>query len=206
MNSERIPLFPLELVLFPGTQLPLHIFEPRYKEMVKLCLDQRCVFGVVLTRSGEIAETGCTAEITEVVRQYPDGRMDILTRGMRVFRIRRILGERAYSEGLVEYLEEATTSGLDKSPARLLEAFHRCHELIYHQRLDLNEVDCGAHLSYQLGTELPVPLDVKQDLLQMRSESDRRARLLAHLEEWAPQLERANRVRNKAASNGHSHD
>src|SRR5580698_5248754 len=78
-----LPLFPLEVVLLPGTPLPLHIFEPRYKEMIAECLSEKAPFGVVLALENGIAEVGCTAEIVTVAKQYPDGRIDLVAEGRK---------------------------------------------------------------------------------------------------------------------------
>jgi len=79
MRPERIPLFPLDVVLLPGADLPLHIFEPRYREMVRKCLDEKSEFGMLLALQKGIVHVGCTAEIIEVVKRYNDGRMDMPT-------------------------------------------------------------------------------------------------------------------------------
>src|SRR5713226_6933051 len=81
MRPERIPLFPLNVVLLPGAGLPLHIFEPRYRQMVKNCLEEKSEFGMVLSLDKGVARVGCTAEIVQVTKRYNDGRMDILTAG-----------------------------------------------------------------------------------------------------------------------------
>src|ERR1700740_2272507 len=81
MLPVRLPLFPLNVVLLPGADLPLHIFEPRYRQMVKSCLENKTEFGMLLSLPKGVARVGCTAEILEVVKRYPDGRMDILTIG-----------------------------------------------------------------------------------------------------------------------------
>src|SRR6202022_2712334 len=88
MGPERISLFPLNVVLLPGAILPLHIFEPRYRQMVRGCLEQKCEFGVLLALPKGIVRVGCTAEVTEVVKRYNDGRMDITTVGPSPFGIR----------------------------------------------------------------------------------------------------------------------
>jgi ATP-dependent Lon protease len=206
MKTERIPLFPLELVLFPGTPLPLHIFEPRYKMMISLCVEEKRPFAVVLVEDANLAKVGCTAEVIKVIERYPDGRMDIVTQGLRPCRIHDVLDEEPYNEAVVEYLEETIANIGPELPSRLIGAFQRCHELIYHRQLDLDEPVGEAPLSYRLASELPIALTVKQELLELRSEPERRARLLMHLDEWAPQLERADRLRAKAAGNGHSHN
>ena len=82
-----LPLFPLDVVLFPGTPLPLHIFEPRYKEMIGECLAEHRIFGVVRAVEQGLAEVGCTAEIVTVVKEYPDGRLDLVTEGRKRFEL-----------------------------------------------------------------------------------------------------------------------
>jgi len=93
MRPERIPLFPLNVVLLPGASLPLHIFEPRYKEMVKDCLEEKSEFGMLLALPKGVAKVGCTAEILEVVKSYNDGRMDIVTVGRIPFRVVELFSE-----------------------------------------------------------------------------------------------------------------
>lgn len=205
MKPERIPIFPLELVLFPGTPLPLHIFEPRYKLMISRCVEQHLVFGVVLLQGDKLAGVGCTAEVIKIIHRRPDGRMDILTQGRDTIRITQTMDDEPYSEALVEYLEDLPAKD-EISPTALLAAFQKCHTVIYRQGLAPENMEGEAPLSYRLAAELPLELAIKQELLEMRSETERRARLLTHLKEWALQLERTERVRAKAAGNGHSHD
>src|SRR5215471_3205918 len=87
MRPERIPLFPLNVVLFPGEQRPLHIFEPRYRRMVRECLEAKSPFGMTLAHPDGIVRVGCTAEILEVLKRYPGGRSEILAIGRNPFRI-----------------------------------------------------------------------------------------------------------------------
>ncbi len=95
--SALLPLFPLDLVLLPGVPLPLHIFEPRYKEMISECLEQKRPFGVVRAKEEEgVAEIGCTAEIITVTKEYPDGKMDIVTQGRERFEVMEINQERSF--------------------------------------------------------------------------------------------------------------
>src|SRR5260370_12954949 len=106
MRPDRIPLFPLNVVLFPGEELPLHIFEPRYRRMVRECLDARSPFGMLLAMEDGVTHVGCTAEILEVVKRYPDGRMDIITVGRDPFRVLELLTEDPLLECHVDYLED----------------------------------------------------------------------------------------------------
>jgi len=205
MAPSRVPLFPLELVLFPGMALPLHIFEPRYKLMIARCIEEPCLFCVVMKNKEGMAKVGCTAEVIKVVERYADGRLDILSVGRDACIIRQVLEDEPYSEGIVDYAEEIAPAELQLPTEDLLEVFQLCHEIIFHQQLDLEEPGGGIQLSYQLASELPIELRVKQELLEMRSERDRRARVLTHLREWVPQLRRVENVRKKATGNGHSH-
>ena len=95
MNS-LLPIFPLELVLMPGVPLPLHIFEPRYKEMITECLEQKRPFGVVRSSDEGVADIGCTAEIVSVIKKYDDGRMDILARGVDRFEVIEVNEDRSF--------------------------------------------------------------------------------------------------------------
>jgi Lon protease-like protein len=95
--SSLLPLFPLDLVLLPGTPLPLHIFEPRYTEMISECLDRSQHFGVIRGEDQELAEIGCTAEILTVTQKYPDGRMDIVTEGRARFEVVRLNHDAGWS-------------------------------------------------------------------------------------------------------------
>jgi Lon protease-like protein len=97
-------LFPLDLVLLPGVPVPLHIFEPRYKEMVKECLEQKRPFGIIRAREKEdsFANVGCTAEIMNVLKTYPDGRMNILAEGQKRFEVLHINEERTFLQAILE--------------------------------------------------------------------------------------------------------
>src|ERR1700676_326527 len=101
-----LPLFPLQVVLLPEAELPLHIFEDRYKEMIAEVRRDKIEFGVVLANEKGIVNTGCTAVIERVLHEYPDGRMDILTVGRRRFEIERINDERAFLRGEVDYFDD----------------------------------------------------------------------------------------------------
>src|ERR1700690_321568 len=106
MQQELLPLFPLQVVLFPRTALPLHIFEERYKQMIEEVLRGKSEFGVVLAGEKGIVNTGCTATVEKVLKKYPDGRMDLLTLGRRRFEIIMLNDEKPYLRGAVEYFDD----------------------------------------------------------------------------------------------------
>lgn len=203
MNPARIPLFPLDLVLFPGQALPLHIFEPRYREMTRHCIEAQSPFGIVLARGETIARIGCSALIIKTLKQYDDGRSDILTAGQHAFHLDRTHDDKPYLQGDVEYLDE-DFSGTDAAvSARLEQLCNDCHRALYGEDAPRFETEGGISLAYHVASELPVSTAVKQEILENRSEAGRQSWLLAHLEQWYPELQRRERVRGKAAGNGH---
>jgi ATP-dependent Lon protease len=204
MNEARIPLFPLSIVLFPGQAVPLHIFEPRYREMTRQCIEAQSPFGIVFIHEENLAEIGCTALIIKTLKEYEDGRSDILTAGQSAFRVIGTHEEKAYLEADVELLEE-DFSGVDTMvSAQLEELFNRCHRILYEEDAPRFETEGSISLAYHVASELPIDVAFRQTLLEERSEAERQRRLLARLTDWYPQLERRERVRTKAAGNGHN--
>lgn len=204
MVRKRIPLFPLEVVLFPGMALPLHIFEPRYKLMVRYCLDEPQEFGAVLARAKGIAAMGCTADILELVKEYPDGRMDILTVGGTAIRILKVLSEKPYQEAEVEYLAEDEDAAEAEENPELLKLYERCHVLFYGHAPQDSERENAVSLAFHIASDLPLELEHKQAILELRDEGRRRVQLLRHLNELLPTLERKYLIREKARGNGHA--
>jgi ATP-dependent Lon protease len=204
MNPARIPLFPLDLVLFPGQAMPLHIFEPRYREMTRHCIQTQTPFGMIRASGVNLAQTGCSAMIVKVLKEYEDGRSDILTAGQSAFRLIRVHEEKIYLEADIQFLEE-DFSTVDSVVSKQLEQLcDQCHHLLYGEDAPHFEIDGGISLAYHVATELPLDTGMRQELLEVRSESERQAFLVAHLQDWYPQLQRRERVRGKAAGNGHS--
>jgi ATP-dependent Lon protease len=202
-RPRRIPLFPLDVVLFPGVPLPLHIFEPRYKKMTQRCLDERLEFGVVLGRAEGIAAVGCTAEITEVTKRYPDGRMDIHTVGRSRCRIAEVFEGKPYLEAQVEYLDDEPSTLDDAERLKLVVLYEQCHTLLFGRRNSAFDPAPELPLSYQVAGTLPLEIEYRQSLLESLSEADRRADLLEHLKKWLPHLTRLEKTRKKAGGNGH---
>jgi ATP-dependent Lon protease len=203
MSRARIPLFPLGIVVLPGEPIPLHIFEPRYREMTQHCGETRSPFGVVLADSGNIALTGCSALIVKILKEYPDGRSDILVVGQHPFQIIGTHEEKSYIEADVEYLEN-DMGGIDpKISARLRKLFEECHRILYQREAPAFESEEDASLSYYVASELPFELPIRQALLEQRSEAQRQHRLVKHLEDWKPRLAKRNQIREKAGGNGH---
>ncbi len=192
MNS-LVPLFPLDLVLFPGVPLPLHVFEPRYKEMIAECLELRKPFGVLRASSDGFAEVGCTAEIVDVTRRYDDGRMDILTRGVERFEVLQINEDRSFLQAEITVVEDEP----GRPAAQLVEQAVRLHAEI----AKLAGTEAGSpeehpdRLSFLLAGSLPLDLDFKQKLLSTLSEAKRLEAVVGYLQAVMPGLRRASKAR-----------
>jgi Lon protease-like protein len=197
-----IPLFPLELVLFPGAPLPLHIFEPRYKEMITECLAKDLPFGMVRAKESSLAAIGCSANILNVLKKYEDGRLDIAAEGMRRFEIAEVNQERSFLQAEVAYFEDEPSL---PSKSALDTAVH-LHEQLFAVLGQPVEVESDAELlSFHLANELPVDLDFKQALLEMKSESERIDALTEYYRATIPKVEKTLQARQRASGNGHVH-
>ena len=191
--SSLLPIFPLELVLFPGIALPLHIFEPRYKEMIVECLDLKKPFGIVRASQEGVADIGCTAEIVEVTKKYEDGRMDIVTRGVERFELISVNEERSFLQGEISVIEDEP----DPAPKQVIEDAVRLHAEI--AKLAGSEPtgpdEAAANLSFLLAGSLPLDLDFKQKLLTTLSEAQRLQAVVGYLQAVLPGMRRATKAR-----------
>jgi ATP-dependent Lon protease len=204
MATRRMPLFPLGVVLFPGRQLPLHIFEERYKLMIGRCVQQQTPFGIVLAGEDGIATIGCTASVLQIVKTYEDGRMDIVTAGESAYRIRELHNDEPYLEGDVEILPDDPQPGSAAIAEDLRDLFEKCYFLFSDGPAPPAEDDPEVSLSYQIASDLPLDLEVRQAILEVRAEADRRLLLIERLSQILPELERIHKARSKVAGNGHA--
>jgi len=201
MSSRLLPLFPLNVVVFPRTRLPLHIFEERYKEMVGDAIRDDSEFGIVLAKQDGIVNAGCTVAIDKVLEMYPDGRMDILTIGKRRFEIRALNEEKPYLQGEVSFFDDE-----DFAPAppdvrqEALERYKALDTLpgsAERQEPDLDD----PQLSFQLAQSVP-DLDFLSALLRQRSETTRLKTLSAFLADYVPKQRTIERMKSLAPTNG----
>jgi Lon protease-like protein len=201
--ASLLPLFPLNVVLFPGTRLPLHIFEPRYKEMIGECIAHNSPFGIVRAQEQGLAEIGCTAEIVTVTKQYPDGRLDIVTEGRNRFEVLQLNQERAFLRGEILPIADEPGEPTSQETARAIQ-LHAEILTLAGAIQDLSAAE-NSMLSFYLAGSLPLDLDFKQKLLELRSERLRIATLIEYLDTILPKLRRASRARSTAGGNGHVH-
>jgi len=200
--SALLSLFPLDLVLLPGVPLPLHIFEPRYKEMITECLDENRHFGIIRSKDESLATIGCTAEIINVLKKYPDGRMNILAEGKKRFEVLQINQERSFLRAEVFYLEDDDHPAAPTQLETALQLHGEIMQVAGAQPETIHKEDV-SQLAYRLAGSLPFDPDFQQALLEMNSESDRVQAIIAFFEKLLPVLQRNARAKRKAGGNGH---
>jgi Lon protease-like protein len=201
MQPSLLPLFPLRVVVFPRTPLPLHIFEDRYKEMVGEAIQAGSEFGIVLAKDEGIVNAGCTVVVDKVLKKYTDGRMDIVTRGIRRFEIVGLNEDKSYLRGEVEFFDDDEPG---PAPADLQEkALVQYRGLLETGELRESEpVLSDPQLSFQLAQAVQ-DTDFLSLLLRNRSEPSRLKQLADYLARLAPKLREASRMRKLAPLNGH---
>ena len=203
MRPDRIALFPLNVVLFPGEQLPLHIFEPRYRRMVRKCLEASCPFGMLLALPDGVVRVGCTAEILHVTKRYDDGRMDILTAGRHPFRILELFQEDPLLEGRVDYLDDEDSLLDPHAQNELTGLYEACYTLLFAGLPKNLAAPQPESFSFAIAGALPMDLLWKQQILELRSEAERQDRLLRYLREWALHLQKVEAAQRRGVGNGH---
>lgn len=201
--TRLLPLFPLDVVLLPGIPLPLHIFEPRYREMIAECLEQNKNFGVIRAREGGIENVGCTADILTVTKRYDDGRLDIVTQGRERFEVMVLNEERNFLQAEVMLLEDSPESATQEQLNHALQLHNQILSMAGAVPDNASALQ-SLQPSFYLAGSLPLDLDFKQQLLAMKSEPERLQSLIAYLEGIVPKLRRAVQIRQKAGGNGHA--
>ncbi|MBX5470112.1 MAG: LON peptidase substrate-binding domain-containing protein [Thermoleophilaceae bacterium] len=198
---RSFPLFPLGIVLLPEEVVPLHIFEERYKTMIGECLDEEREFGIVWLAQGGLRDVGCTAEIARLLERMEDGRMNILVRGRTPFRLLRRVDDLVYPAGDIELLEDAP--GDRSEPTVADEARERYADLV--ERLTDSRPDPAALAelgSYGMAATIDFAPELKQSLLEARSEEQRLAMVAELFTSTLRRLELVERTSEQARSNG----
>ena len=196
-----LPMFPLELVAFPGEELPLHIFELRYQQLLEDCEEEKVTFGIP-TYINKRLEYGTEMELLKVVKRYPTGASDIICKGIRVFKLVDFynrLDDRLYAGGTVQFFAEIKdgTEALRKQFVQLLTSFYKELEI------STPLVDPQTITSYTLSHKMGLTVAQEYELLQISSENERYEYLIQHLTTILPTIRSVNRTKEIIKMNGH---
>jgi len=201
--TNFIPIFPLGLVVYPGEQLNLHIFEPRYKQLITECFAEQKPFGIPAAIDNALADLGTLVEITEVVKVYEDGKMDIKTKGLKVFQVLELIPQipdKLFSGAIVTY---PPNSQLQQSHQmqQLLPAVNELHKLLNVSK-DFKKAAADL-VSYDIAHHVGLTLQEEYELLGLWREDQRLEYLKRHLQKVIPVVSGMESLKEKIRLNGH---
>ena len=197
---DEIGLFPLNLVLVPGEQAPLHVFEPRYRELISECLDFGNDFGLLLEDDEGMREVGTRCKVVEVIDRFPDGRLNVVVEATERFQLLEVTDGRAFRTAEVETLPDESDTPLEDEVEEVLAAYAR---VVAAAEAELEDLDLDADsVAYQIAARIDFGTEVKQGLLELRSERERVIKLAPMLNQAAEAVEREREIRTRAAGNG----
>lgn len=201
--AKYLPLFPLSIVVFPGEKLNLHIFEPRYKQLIIDCLEQEKTFGIPAFIKSEVGTFGTEVEILEVEKKYANGEMDIRTKGLSVFKVLqfdKMAPGRLYSGGEVETVENS----FDEDVITKLKIKEHLQKLYDSLGLENFYLDLPENFtSYDIAHHLGLNTEQEYTLLQIETEVDRQEAILLHLQQVVPIVLETERLKERVRLNGH---
>ena len=190
MAEERLPLFPLQVVLFPGSLLPLHIFEERYKVLINECVTGKKSFGINLVEGRKFSVVGCKACVHRILERYDDGRMDIVVQGGERYHLLRYEDNVApYLVGFVEEFRERSEQANADVVRETVALYNRLVAAAYKNKLRPVSMDTPTDgMSFALAQKVGMSLQQRQALLELPSENDRLRLLHTYLTEVIPRL------------------
>jgi Lon protease-like protein len=203
--EKYLSLFPLDVVLFPEMVLPLHIFEERYKEMIGECILSKAPFGILYSHDESVEKIGCTAEVSQVLKEYSDGRMDILTVGRERFEVIYFDSEKSYLRGVIEYYGDSDSAPSPKEEdvrqvAKLYQEIYRLLNKSEAEQIELRPP--YESLSFRIAGLLNIGNGLKQQILLERSEKNRLDTLLQYFTNLIPRLHELEQAAKRAGLNG----
>ena len=208
--TNKIPLFPLGVVLFPEVLLPLHIFEERYKTMIGECLDRDQEFGVIYYNGAEMESRGCTARVIRVIKQYPDGRMDILTKGERRFVVEDVHEDKSYLEGSVEFFDDGEEPGTEEMESLANEGFDLMMQIegIDGKQFAMEHGDSAGlkEASFLIASSTGFTPEEKQGFLEMTSTRERLDKGVRSLRKILERARLTQDIKKIIGGNGDVHD
>ncbi|MFO1488278.1 MAG: LON peptidase substrate-binding domain-containing protein [Verrucomicrobiota bacterium] len=200
--NELIPIFPLEMVVFPGEALNLHIFEPRYRQLIADCEAEGIRFGIPAIVDKAMPGCGTLIELEEITQRYDDGRLDIKTRGLKVFTIQKLMKQmpgKFYSGAGVEFADQDMTAEAELL-RQVLASVKLLHSLL---KVEKKFPPANKLTSYDLGHHVGLSLPGEYELLQLRTELARLEFLNRHLEKILPTVAEMEKLKERIQLNGH---
>jgi Lon protease-like protein len=201
--TNFIPIFPLEIIVYPGEKLNLHIFEDRYKQLISEINKEKKLFGIPPVIGNKISETGTQVAIEQIVRQYDDGKMDITIKGVSVFRILEVIESipaKLYSGAIVKHLPNEEYSNGRQLKA-VLDAVRELHRLLNISK-DFKKPD-EELISYDIAHHAGLSFNEEYELLNLLREDQRLEYLRRHLKKIIPVVAGAEALKKKIQMNGH---
>lgn len=202
--TNFIPVFPLDVVVYPTEPLNLHVFEPRYKELIKECISEEKPFGIPVVIDKKVQEYGTRMQITELVKEYENGEMDIRVKGEDVFRVLEVVKqvpEKLYSGAIVNYPENEMDRGESRIAETLLKEVRRMYALLNVED-KLPEIK-GELVSYKIAHYIGLDLKQEYDILRLFTENQRLEYLRKHMKKMIPVLQGLEQAKARIKMNGH---
>jgi Lon protease-like protein len=197
---SEIGLFPLNLVLLPGEQAPLHVFEPRYKELIGECLAEDEEFGLVLADDDGIREIGTRAGVIEVLETFDDGRLNVVVEGRERFRLVELTEGRSFATAEIVDVDDVGENPTEEEVEQCLAAYDR---VVKAAEAELEDLDFDADsIAFQIAARVDFGTEIKQGLLELQSERERVLRLAPMLNQAADAVKRDREIRERASGNG----
>lgn len=202
--AQFVPVFPLNIVVFPTENLNLHIFEEKYQQLVNDCIAQHKNFAIIPVINGQIKEFGTFIDIIEVVQRYEDGKMDIRTRGIEVFRVLEITKEipdKLYAGAIVAKLENQEINVSERLSDLIKNEVIRLFKLLNDQAIDVAKLTMNS--SFDIAHKVGFTLEEEYQLLQLVNEIHRQEYIRRHLRKLEPTLNELEKLKEKIKMNGH---
>ncbi len=201
--TNFVPIFPLSIVVYPGEDLNLHIFEPKYKQLIRECFDQKKPFGMPVVINNKVNELGTLVEIVEISKMYDSGEMDIKTRGQKIFRVLEIINDvpdKLYSGAIVSYPAN-TDHGKKLLMTKVVAAIKELHKLLKVTKPFQKEEE--QLTSYDVAHHAGLTLEEEYEFLSLTNELQRQEYLKRHLAKVLPVVAEMELLKEKIKLNGH---
>jgi uncharacterized protein len=202
--TNFVAIFPLGIVVYPGEALNLHIFEPRYKQLIYECYTEKKSFGIPAIIEGRISEMGTLVEIIEISKVYENGEMDIKTRGVKIFRVLEVIKEipdKLYSGAIVNYADNIQDAGKPELMQKVLNSIRELHRLLRIEKKFTKPDE--ALLSYDVAHHAGLNLQEEYELLGLLQELQRQEYLKRHLQKVLPVIGEMEQLKERVKLNGH---